>query len=860
MRSRLNRTQVMVRQHYQYLLIIFVSITAWLITYSHHLVTAYNDAMSHLDIPRLVVDNIQPGLAQLGGVWLPLNHILYLPLIWNNWAWHSGFAGSFISMIAYVLATIGVYKLVYELVPNKFSSSIAAIAFALNPNLLYLQSTPLTEPLYLALLVGSSLFLIRYLIHNDYKYLVLAAVLTALQILARYDGWFMLGVESAALLVNELYVRRLSLSKTIGNILLFITPSLIAMILWFLWNFLIFGNALYSFTGPYSAHAQQATIQAHGGLIAKGNIIESVKAFTLDAVDNIGIIVVALSIVGWIYYGLLSKTSKPLLKLLIAGVLLGDIVFNIVALFVGFSILNIPALHWDPTHSVSGEYFNVRYGITALPFIAVGVGLLTARAAQAKRKIVIALIGLVIVFQGAYLIHSGLITVKDGTIGSSAFVNQDISTALKHDVSKNQKVIMSTSTYNGVMFESGLNTSQFIHEGVSAEWKAAIANPTPYAKWVVMANGNVGDPVYSSLIVKEKGIFLRSYKLVYSGAHANLYERLAPFDQYVSSRGTQLELANKPLQLQGANSYDLAYQSDIQINSTLATLADNHVNVVRFWMFGDGLTDGFQPTPGSINQSMLVKTDYILATARKYQIHVIPTLINNFDDYGGVSQYLDWVGVNPADHDQFFNNQQAILLYENYIDHIVSHQNSITGVAYKNDPTILAWDIMNEPRAANPQVIASWTNTIASYLREQDNNHLITISLDKPTTETGLQSICASKDIGFCSVHIYPQEAGIDSYQSLAQEKLALQSDKNIANSLSKPIVVTETGTDKATMPWNENPLSVLQQTISAIDADNYSGWVIWNYSETPDTSFGFSPNGNDGYNLNSLNNLTSEK
>jgi hypothetical protein len=855
--SRLNRTQVMVRQHYQYLLIILTSVVAWLITYSHHLVTAYNDAMSHLDIPRLVVDNIQPGLAQLGGVWLPLNHILYLPLIWDNWAWHSGFAGSFVSMIAYVLATIGIYKLVYELTPNKFSASIAAVAFALNPNLLYLQSTPLTEPLYLALLVGSSLFLIRYLIRGDYKYLVLAAVMTALQILARYDGWFMLGVESAALIINELYVRRLSLSKTAGNILLFLTPSMIAMSLWFLWNFLIFGNALYSFTGPYSAHAQQATIQAHAGLITKGNMFESIRAFGLDAIDNIGILIVIMSIAGWVYYTIRNKTNKPVLKLLIAGVLLGDIVFNIVALFVGFSILNIPALHWDPTHTIAGQYFNVRYGITALPFIAVGVGLLTAKT---KSKLILGLVGIVIVFQGAYLIHSGLITVKDGTVGSSAFVNQDISTALKDDVSKNQKVIMSSSTYNGVMFESGLNTNQFIHEGVSGEWKAAIANPTPYAKWVVMANGNVGDPVYSSLIVKEKGVFLRSYKLAYTGAHANLYERLAPFDQYVRTEGTQVVLANKTLQLHGANSYDLAYQSDGQINSTLKSLSENNVNVVRFWMFGDGQSDGFQPSPGVINQNMLAKTDYILATARKYQMHVIPTLINNFDDYGGVSQYLNWVGVNPTNHDEFFTNVQAIALYENYINHIVSHENSITGVAYKNDPTILAWDIMNEPRATDPTVIASWANTIAGYLKQQDANHLVTISLDKPTTEASLQSICQSKSIDFCSVHIYPQEASIDSYQSLADEKQALQSDKIIANSINKPIVVTETGTDKSTMPWGQNSLTVLQETLSAIDADNYSGWLIWNYSQNPDTTFGFSPSGTDNYNLSSLNNLTNEK
>ena len=76
-------------------IVIVVSIVAWYINFRNGLITIYNDSMSHLDISRSVIDNIQPGLAQLGTVWLPLNHVLDLLLIWNNWAWHSGFAGSF---------------------------------------------------------------------------------------------------------------------------------------------------------------------------------------------------------------------------------------------------------------------------------------------------------------------------------------------------------------------------------------------------------------------------------------------------------------------------------------------------------------------------------------------------------------------------------------------------------------------------------------------------------------------------------------------------------------------------------------------------------------------------------------------
>nr|MBA3723663.1 hypothetical protein [Candidatus Levybacteria bacterium] len=63
-----------------------LSIIAWYISYVSGLITTYNDAMSHMNIARLVIDNQEPGLAQLGSVWLPLNHILPLVFVWNDWA------------------------------------------------------------------------------------------------------------------------------------------------------------------------------------------------------------------------------------------------------------------------------------------------------------------------------------------------------------------------------------------------------------------------------------------------------------------------------------------------------------------------------------------------------------------------------------------------------------------------------------------------------------------------------------------------------------------------------------------------------------------------------------------------------
>src|SRR5579859_7015700 len=116
---------------------IILSSISWYISYRTGVSTAYNDAMSHLNLARMVFDNLHPGFTQIGGVWLPLNHLLYIPFIWNDWAWHSGFAGSIISMFSYICTVLLIFKTVQFVLKEKFPALVAAMMFALNVNILY---------------------------------------------------------------------------------------------------------------------------------------------------------------------------------------------------------------------------------------------------------------------------------------------------------------------------------------------------------------------------------------------------------------------------------------------------------------------------------------------------------------------------------------------------------------------------------------------------------------------------------------------------------------------------------------------------------------------------------------------------
>ena len=152
---------------------------------------AYNDARSHLDIGRRVVEGLKPGMAQLGSVWLPLNHILMIPTIWNDFMWHSGLAGAIISMLGFVGTGYFIYKFLKEIGVKTFAAIIGVGIFALNLNVLYLQSTAMTELLLMVCATAASYYLMLWAKKGLIVDFVKTGFWVMLATLTRYDGWFL---------------------------------------------------------------------------------------------------------------------------------------------------------------------------------------------------------------------------------------------------------------------------------------------------------------------------------------------------------------------------------------------------------------------------------------------------------------------------------------------------------------------------------------------------------------------------------------------------------------------------------------------------------------------------------------------
>jgi len=485
-----------------------LSIGAYVLFYLNGLGLRYNDARSHLDIARRVVEGLKPGLAQLGSVWLPLPHILMLPFVWNDFMWHSGLAGAIVSMVSYVGTGLIIYRFLKNLGVGYLGRLIGVLVFALNLNILYLQSTAMTELLLLFTMTVGVYELVMWHVTDKIFRLIKAAFWIALASLVRYDGWFLL-LWAGALVIWHVY-RKKGYKAAEGTFIFFSTLAAIGAVLWFLWNLAIFKDPLYFAFGPYSARAQQQQLLEAGNLATKGNLWLSAKMYFYALFYNTGAVPLILGAIGAVFL-FLSDKIKASVKIG-SSALMAPLVFNILALYLGFSVLFI--------QGISGNtWFNVRYGVMMMPTAAIFVGYLIDKLRDFRWVIV----GLLLFASFFSFTSVDAVTIDDARVGSSQKNVSEVAGWLR-DNAKNQKgfVLISAASQDAIIFSSDLPMKRFIHEGTGAYWDSATKGPERWARWIVMRTYDDSDLTYK--LVKNTVGFKNDYTLVKQFPFADIYE------------------------------------------------------------------------------------------------------------------------------------------------------------------------------------------------------------------------------------------------------------------------------------------------------------------------------------------------
>ncbi|CAF1986316.1 unnamed protein product [Brassica napus] len=294
-------------------------------------------------------------------------------------------------------------------------------------------------------------------------------------------------------------------------------------------------------------------------------------------------------------------------------------------------------------------------------------------------------------------------------------------------------------------------------------------------------------------------------------------------DGFVRTKGVQFSLNGYPYYANGFNAYWLMYVASDpsqrpKISAAFQEASRHGLTVARTWAFSDGGYRPLQYSPGSYNEDMFQGLDFAIAEARRHGIKIILSFANNYVSFGGKKQYVDWArsrGRPVSSEDDFFTDFLVKDFYKNHIKAVLNRFNTFTKVHYRDDPTIMAWELMNEPRCPSDptgRTIQAWITEMAAHVKSLDRNHLLEAGLEgfygqsspqsktlNPPGQFGTDFIANNRipGIDFVTVHSYPDEWFVDSNEQSQMEFLNKWLDAHIQdaqNVLHKPIILAEFG------------------------------------------------------------------
>ncbi len=501
-----------------------VSLVAYIITDRLHGVLLYVDSISHLEIARRVVISTSAGLAQLGYVWLPLPHLLMLPLVWITPLYQNGFAGSIVSMAAYVATTVLIYKIAFRLTGRKFAGVVAAGVFGLNVNMLYMQSTPMTEALLFCMLAAMVYCVQQWADTDKYQYLIAAAISALCATLTRYESWPVLACLLVAVAVIA-WLRRpagltlkLGWARTQDRSVTFGFIAFAGIAGWLIWNWAIFGNPLDFQTGDFAKPSNWVS----SGEPFIGNWVIAAKTYWYAMVDNETAPLLLLAAAGLVCLIAREWRSRPgFARSLPVLSLLVIVPFFVVSLYSGQRPLHVL--------QISNDLYNVRFGLIMLVPAAIGAGYLVGTLQRVRPAMYVAgaLVLALAAGLGAGLVRAdGVITYTAAreTLTSTTVVAQDPVVAYLKTRYAGGLVLMESFGNENIAFQ--IPSNQLIYEGSYRQWLPSLRNPAAnHIEWIVARCGN--SPYPDKVCLTLGPAQLRSYSLVYTTAdHDYLVYRL----------------------------------------------------------------------------------------------------------------------------------------------------------------------------------------------------------------------------------------------------------------------------------------------------------------------------------------------
>jgi hypothetical protein len=514
-------------------------VSALSLAYLYHrgMTNLYLDGIAHVNIARKVVDSSEHSLwrqyLQIGSPWLPVHTTLMLPLVANDFMWRSGLAGSFISMAAFVIAAVVMYLLASRLYcagekSTRLLPLVTAGVFIFNPAAIYMQSTPMTESLFMAVLASGVLMLYQWSKNQTTARLIVAAVVLLIGTLTRYEAWPVaaLSVPLVAIYSTSSHGAeagdwaRSRMAMRLKNTALYSTVLSIGPLYWLWHNWAIFGNPFEFLTGPYSARGLFMQNRATLGwaTIFVGHPLLDFVLMLIAVAVCVGPLVILISAVGLARVA--AGRRGAIFKEGMLALLFIPFLFHVISLYRGeIQVFPISAF----------GLLNVRYGLPALLPIALLVpGAITGRTIRSLRLqtvMVLAMVGI----QYAWLLSSG----PSGLDVYQEAYRNGVNSRTAHDLSHSSAylgensvrpmVLMHTGALGPLVCRGGLNFNQVIHEG-TARWHAFATHIPDDVSTVIIQDGDL----LEARVRADPGLdrdLADNFQEVYHQGRIHIYER-----------------------------------------------------------------------------------------------------------------------------------------------------------------------------------------------------------------------------------------------------------------------------------------------------------------------------------------------
>lgn len=336
------------------------------------------------------------------------------------------------------------------------------------------------------------------------------------------------------------------------------------------------------------------------------------------------------------------------------------------------------------------------------------------------------------------------------------------------------------------------------------------------------------------------------------------------FTSFVSRDGMQLHVDGEPFYFNAANAPWLThtYPSKETVDKVMAFANDLGLDVLRAGIHSVDVSGMVHsPKPGQLGEEAFKHVDYMLQQAERHGIRMVFSLVDNWDYYGGMDAY---VANSPtaSEHDDFYTDDQCRRWYKEYVSKVLSRENTLTGRVYKDDPTVLMWELTNEAEAksAGLNVLHNWYEEMAAYVKGIDATHLLsTGSGGNYNTDSDLWMYSGGNGVDYvrnhqipeidvCSFHLYPEWAHSDT-KEFGREWIR-EHFVDAHETIGKPAFLGEFGWAKGRTPSRPDVYADWFNVVDELDGAGAAAWQVIKESRSETSKHDIRPSDSDTVNV----------